>query len=228
MDQVRNCVKFNRKFNAERRRQQSFFDQQTGIAQRPNEYLIRHPTDRYNPIKPAEVIRYKANKWRKRTNMNFDAVEFKYILSTDPALKHAVESLINPEQPSVSVINEASNDSTNPKVNGGKTNFEQLEYELEHDDDFEPELSDEDDWGDKKKKKKKARDSNFVSRVGRRSNAAGGSGAATSNSNSQSQLDSRPFQCTECGARYKSRPGLTYHRLHSHSDQPNSPSMTTL
>ena len=126
--------------------------------------------------------------------MNFDAVEFKYILSTDPALKHAVESLINPEQPSASVVNEASNDSTNPKVNGGKTNFEQLEYELEHDDDFEPELSDEDDWGDKKKKKKKAKDSGFVSRVGRRPNAASGSGGAGSNSNSQSQADSITYQ----------------------------------
>ena len=55
MDQVRNCVKFNKKFNAERRRQQSFFDQQTGIAQRPSEHLIRHAADRYNPIKPTEV-----------------------------------------------------------------------------------------------------------------------------------------------------------------------------
>lgn len=55
MDQIRNCVKFNKKFNVDRRRHQSFFDQQTGIAQRPNEYLIKTAADRHKPIRPTEV-----------------------------------------------------------------------------------------------------------------------------------------------------------------------------
>nr|CAD2171505.1 unnamed protein product [Meloidogyne enterolobii] len=44
--------------------------------------------------------------------------------------------------------------------------------------------------------------------------------------------DIRPFVCQFCGAKYKSRPGLTYHRAHTHqaeiaatkNDVPPSPS----
>uniref|UniRef100_A0AC34PVS1 Uncharacterized protein n=1 Tax=Panagrolaimus sp. JU765 TaxID=591449 RepID=A0AC34PVS1_9BILA len=138
------------------------------------------------------VLRYRAERWRKKTDVNFDAVEFKFILSMDPALKHAVESLINPEQPVVHIPSDMSNDSINMKSNGGKTNFEQVEYEEYRDDDFDQDFSDEDDWDNKKKKRKRAKDMSFKQNYSRKSFP----GPSSSNTpSSASTSDDRPFGC---------------------------------
>uniref|UniRef100_A0AC35EWG0 DPF1-3 N-terminal domain-containing protein n=1 Tax=Panagrolaimus sp. PS1159 TaxID=55785 RepID=A0AC35EWG0_9BILA len=137
LDQIRSCAKFNKRLISQRRRPYPFFDQQTGIAQRPSNHLVRHISDRCPPRSSVEVYRYTAQKWKANSKVSFDSVEFKYILGTDPTLKAAVDHLMNPEQSNIPWPTETSNDSSSvtPKYTGGRTNFEHVEVEdFEQDD----------------------------------------------------------------------------------------------
>uniref|UniRef100_A0A7E4VMI1 C2H2-type domain-containing protein n=1 Tax=Panagrellus redivivus TaxID=6233 RepID=A0A7E4VMI1_PANRE len=233
MEQLRSCQKANRKQIALRQRPGPFFDPQTGIAQRPTNHLVRRACDRYHSGNPMEVCRYMPNRWQRDSKISSDSIEYRYIMSTDPALKAAADSLVNPE-PAAGSTTEASNDapSSSKPAASAPTKFENLDFEDYNEDDYDVDHSDEEDWGAKRKgRKRTTKDSSFKPprRSGASSSAAGASSSSAAASNA---AESRPYVCTDCGARYKSRPGLTYHRIHVHADasgeSPRSPSMTSL
>uniref|UniRef100_A0A7E4W657 Zinc finger protein ubi-d4 n=1 Tax=Panagrellus redivivus TaxID=6233 RepID=A0A7E4W657_PANRE len=234
MTYLYSCMNFNKVVTGYRNRSVPFYDQSTNLAYYPTKHLTRHAWERYNPggygnlVCAYPPVQYKRNV--AKASSSSDAVEFRHILNTDPKLKSAVEKLTEPAEsagPSASgsgpsTVNEKSNDSHSQSpfkstVTHGKTNFENLDDEF-----FNLGDSDEDDWEEKKKKRRKrgpAKDSpakpgrkpihNFV--------------PITQAPRLSTQLFKppppiKPYECPECSAKYKSRNGLRYHNLHTHTE----------
>uniref|UniRef100_A0AC35ETV7 C2H2-type domain-containing protein n=1 Tax=Panagrolaimus sp. PS1159 TaxID=55785 RepID=A0AC35ETV7_9BILA len=207
--QLQSCAAFNKHLISQRRRPYPFFDQQIGIAQRPNTDYVRDISDRCPTQNSGEVYRYTAQKWKANSKVSFDSVEFKYILGTDPTLKAAVDHLMSPEQSSIPLPTIVLNDtSLTPKFTSVRKNSERVEVEDFEQDDGERDHTDEEDWGEKKPKRK--RNAPYKAQSGKR-----GSGIANLAPDGK---DPRQHVCQECGARYKSRPGLVYHRKHAHEN----------
>lgn len=131
--------------------------------------------------------------------------------------------------------------------NASKTDndTELTEYDLDEPD-FN-DLSDEDEWGANRKKRKKvtgtvAALASRSSRKQQQQTAVGAipnttpitvkipksevdsaSGALSSSAGTTATVaEPRLFVCQICGAKYKSRPGLTYHKIHVHQTESNS------
>uniref|UniRef100_A0A914H1N4 Uncharacterized protein n=1 Tax=Globodera rostochiensis TaxID=31243 RepID=A0A914H1N4_GLORO len=133
--------------------------------------------------------------------------------------------------------------------NGAKSYIENeldlADYDLEDLD--ANEQSDEEDWGASRKKRKKAGagvgaapgraprklPANVSSATAKKepptdsasngatptSSAGGGVNAAIT---ATTAVEARPYVCQLCGAKYKSRPGLAYHKLHVHQSDSNN------
>uniref|UniRef100_A0A914PGH4 DPF1-3 N-terminal domain-containing protein n=1 Tax=Panagrolaimus davidi TaxID=227884 RepID=A0A914PGH4_9BILA len=155
--QLQSCAAFNKRLILQRRQPYPFFNQQTGISQRPNTDYVRDISDRCPTQNSGEVYRYTAQKWKANSKVSFDSVEFKFILSTDPTLKAAVEHLMKPVQSNIPRPTEVSYNSltTTPKFTGGRTNNDRVETEDFEQDDGERDHTDEEDWGEKKPKRKR-------------------------------------------------------------------------
>ncbi|GMS86796.1 hypothetical protein PENTCL1PPCAC_8971, partial [Pristionchus entomophagus] len=112
-------------------------------------------------------------------------------------------------------------------------------YEDYDEDPFEDGLSDDggdsdDDFGSKRKKgkgggghpasakKKKASGGPTGGQVGGGS-AASSAPTATPTSGNAAAAEEKRHACNKCGARYKSRPGLSYHKAHVHGDGVQAP-----
>jgi len=169
----------------------------------------------------------------------------KHFLSSSPALSEAVNAFSNQNQSGNAVAApgaEAPTLQPEAVINTRGVKYEVMDdasdmYDLE-----EPENdpSDEDEWGSKRKKRRANQGSvSGHGRPGRKpanmntsSNfpitaqaAASATGGSSNNDGNQSGGSSdRAFACQICGARYKSRPGLAYHRIHVHQieSQPGS------
>ncbi|TRY72520.1 hypothetical protein TCAL_10505 [Tigriopus californicus] len=142
----------------------------------------------------------------------------------DPdAEMHTISQIENP------TLNDESNHSSVGKSMGGADDHAKPEWYYE--DDFEGEgpedfNSDSDfeyeDYGSKKKKGKgKAKGKSASSS----SSSMGNSGVSKGGTPSKRRTHAdnipdseKPFSCELCGARYKTRPGLTYHYKNSHKD----------
>lgn len=55
LEQLRSCAKFNKRLITQRHRPYPFFDQSTGIAQRPSNHLVKEEADRCETLNPTEV-----------------------------------------------------------------------------------------------------------------------------------------------------------------------------
>ncbi|KAI6239032.1 hypothetical protein M3Y99_00605000 [Aphelenchoides fujianensis] len=246
-DVMANCQQWNsRTIAARMKTNQTVFDQQTGTIQRPTNSLYRTRRERCLPSNPLQVCAYPARRYRRSNQVTSEACEFKYLLSANPAINEAINAIVNPPQPIGPQATENAEPSmptrstTNGTRNGGayeNYDLDPMDYDF---DDVENDPSDEDDWGSSRRKKKKTNQGQgSSSRPSRRAAAAaasntsvataistsgsangGGNGAppAAPAANNQT-AEPRNYACQLCPARYKSRPGLTYHRLHVHKDE---------
>ncbi|KAI6201866.1 hypothetical protein M3Y96_00887800 [Aphelenchoides besseyi] len=238
MECVRNCHEWNKRtITARINSNLAVFDQQTGIVQRPNDTLHRSPLERCIPSSSQYVCSYPAKRYRRSNQVSSDACEFKYLMTANPAIGETINSIVNPvvmpgpmmaENMESNVMPTRS--ATSGNRNGGyQENFEidPMDYDF---DEIENDPSDEDDWGSSRRKKKKNNPAQSLNRPSRRVNTnipAPAPQIVHTNGNppiappvAPVQVpDSRNYVCQQCGARYKSRPGLTYHRLHVHKEE---------
>jgi hypothetical protein len=222
---MKNCSKWNSRIVSSRKRSNvSVYDQQTGIVQKPTEHLYRNFAERCQPENPMQVVAYPAKRWHKTSEIPSDACEMKYILTNCPALNDAVNALSNtngnPAQSTMEVPVEQTGMPLRSNTNKNYEAFDldSMDYDFEDMDDIE---KDEEEWGARKKRKKQTGvGSGNANRHSRRSAAnfmpSTPSMSAATSSNASDEI--RPFVCSHCNARYKSRPGLQYHRLHVHAD----------
>ncbi|CAD5229593.1 unnamed protein product [Bursaphelenchus okinawaensis] len=238
MEAMKNCQKWNSRAVVPRLKgNRGVYDNNTNVMQRPTTALYRRKEERCKPSNPTQFCTYPAVRYRRSKQISSEACEHKYFLTSNPALRDTVDQILNPNGIG---SNENSEQSTtvlrSSTVNGSaKPAFEtfeldQFDYDFEENDN---DPSDEDDWGSSRRrggKRKAASGQTPTARPNnRRSNAGGGEGRGGGGGGSAarprpvpedvSNAEVRPFACQHCGARYKSRPGLTYHRLHVHKDE---------
>jgi len=233
---MKNCSNWNSRIMQNRKK--FVYDQQTCLVHRPSGHLFRHHSERCSPAKPMQVFTYPGEKWIKPKGRTMDAIEMSYILRSNPAISEASNLNLNP------ACNQQQNDNTSNSIDQGQgqlctpsrasgSKLQDTDVDVDCDiDEGENELSDEDEWSSKKKRKRGG--------LGASAIVNSSSALKTKKSSSSSVLgpassigitstcvgsESRPFVCQLCGARYKSRPGLTYHRIHVHSNNevPKSP-----
>lgn len=57
IEMMKNCSKWNSRISTDRKRSgTAVYDHQTGIVQKPSQYLYRHYTDRIKPTEPSQVL----------------------------------------------------------------------------------------------------------------------------------------------------------------------------
>ncbi|CAD5234210.1 unnamed protein product [Bursaphelenchus xylophilus] len=234
MEAMKNCQKWNSRTVVPRLKgNRTVFDQNTNILQRPSHALYRRKEERCKPTNPMQFCTYAAQRYRRSKQISSEACEHKYFLTSNPSLRETVDQILNPNGLGSNENSEQSVSATlrSSTANGAKPAFENyeadnFEYEL---DDEGNDPSDEDDWGSSKRKGKKkgAPGQTPTNRPTNRRGNPGGSGGVGGGGGGKprpvpddlNNPEVRPFACQHCGARYKSRPGLTYHRLHVHKDE---------
>ncbi|KAG8234186.1 hypothetical protein J437_LFUL007346 [Ladona fulva] len=217
---IENSSNYNTRLCVERRLRMPFLDSQTGVAQNHSN-LFMSPRQRIPGLVEGQIYTYPSKRWRKKRRqylMNFLQPRRK---EADPEIDlHTISTVENP-----AAINEDSKDSTNVKEEPLKflvtANlflqfftqdpwiYDELDIqEVEGYDDPDPDS--DYDYEETYSKRKKRR--------GGKVSRGGGRGRKKANYDALTDAE-KPFSCELCGARYKTRPGLTYHYTHSHKDR---------
>ncbi|KAJ9588352.1 hypothetical protein L9F63_018278, partial [Diploptera punctata] len=206
---IENSANYNTRLCIERRLRMPFLDSQTGVAQNHSN-LFMTPRQRIPGLIEGQIYTYPSKRWRKKRRqylMNFMQPRRKE-LDTENDL-HTISTVENP-----AASNEDSKESD-------AWYYDELELqEMEGFDDQDPD-SDYDYEESYTKRKGKKR----TSKVARNTDSPAakkpkGPGRGRKKTNYDALTDAeKPFSCELCGARYKTRPGLTYHYTHSHKDR---------
>uniref|UniRef100_A0A8R1TQD4 Uncharacterized protein n=1 Tax=Onchocerca volvulus TaxID=6282 RepID=A0A8R1TQD4_ONCVO len=229
IEMMKNCSKWNSRVETERKGRYTVLDPQTGIAQHPSHHAVYELSNRYPPSNPSQYCTYGSRRWKKRKSApTSDATEMKYILECNPAISDVINQASSAGQDPTdfqSLTAMANSSLENHFTEKRKVYIMKeagVDVEVEEASEEDPgEASDEEEWSDGRKKRKR-RGAPGGSRGGRKS-------ATTLSVNVPPTQgftpDPKPFSCNLCGAKYKSRPGLNYHRAHVHADNV-SPSTT--
>ncbi|XP_067007494.2 zinc finger protein ubi-d4 isoform X2 [Anabrus simplex] len=214
---IENSATYNTRLCIERRLRMPFLDSQTGVAQNHSN-LFMSPRQRIPGLIDGQIYTYPSKRWRKKRRqylMNFMQPRRKEI---DPeADLHTISTVENP----AAVCNEDSKDSIGLKEEVPKEAwyYDEIDMqEMEGFDDPDPDSDfDYEESYTKRKKKPKKVTRNTESPAVKKPK---GPGRGRKKTNFDSVADAeKPFACELCGARYKTRPGLTYHYTHSHKDR---------
>ncbi|XP_054152993.1 zinc finger protein ubi-d4-like isoform X2 [Oppia nitens] len=200
MDAIKNSSKFNVRLVNERRLRLPFLDSQTGVAQ-SDSYIWADKVDRMPGHTNAELYSYPARRWKKKRRQ---------YLMNDNYLRERIKREIE-----INGGEEVGNSTVenNSRLESAET-FEKIIEESKESwfrdfddgndmpdagelDDPESDFDDYEEYSARKKKKKK--DTPKRKRV-------------------EYSDAEKPFSCDVCGARYKTRPGLSYHYSHSHQN----------
>ncbi|GMR38872.1 hypothetical protein PMAYCL1PPCAC_09067, partial [Pristionchus mayeri] len=250
---MKNCSKFNARITGERKTRYPFFDQQTGTAHRPSIYAWRKSEQRHISDDPDYVYVYPPVQWRRDPAAPpSDATEMKMFLHNNQPLTDAINhtqsygagssqmagsmpaAMGNLEAMAMLSSAESTMDSSLSAVEGRRVAKREAAY-----DDFGSDADDlsddggdsDDDFGAKKKKgkgapAKKKKASGAPSAPGAPPSASSAPIAATpktASSAASASAEEKRHACNKCGARYKSRPGLSYHKAHVHGDGVQAP-----
>ncbi|VDK85144.1 unnamed protein product [Litomosoides sigmodontis] len=230
IEMMKNCSKWNSRVETERKGRYTVLDPQTGIAQHPSHHAIYELSNRYPPSNPSQYCTYGSRRWKKRKSApTSDATEMKYILECNPAISDVINQASSAGQDptdfqSLTAMANSSLENhftEKRKVYIMKESGVDMEVEEASEEDL-GEASDEEEWSDGRKKRKR-RGAAGGSRGGRKNNAT--TLSVNIPPTQGFTPDPKPFSCNLCGAKYKSRPGLNYHRAHVHADNV-SPSTT--
>ncbi|XP_076315754.1 zinc finger protein DPF3-like isoform X1 [Tachypleus tridentatus] len=204
---VESSANYNTRLCIERKTRLPFLDAQTGVAQSDSSLWMpkwqRMPGQNFGQLYSYPVKRWKKKRWQYLMNDRYIPQKVKdadHVSEADTSHIAVVENLVTRleegEENSVDKVTEDSKDSW----------CKDFEDVIEPPELGEPEDldSDYDEFEESysRRKKKKVRTTRGK-RKGERVE--------------YSQAD-KPYSCEICGARYKTRPGLSYHYSHSHNN----------
>uniref|UniRef100_A0AC35TNK5 PHD-type domain-containing protein n=1 Tax=Rhabditophanes sp. KR3021 TaxID=114890 RepID=A0AC35TNK5_9BILA len=211
-DYISNCVLWNHRVQLQRQQNPPVINFQTGIVERPGK-IIRNVAHRFHGTGHGQICSYASKRWHKSKHPSSDQIELKYFVSCNRGIGDVLTvptPLVTPpvSEPIIAPIPVVSSSRSAPVKYEEPMDFEEMDYEKDM-------LSDEDEYANKKKKPGKGK--------GRGNHKKANKDAASSSVVRVESITSpeKPFICQVCGAKYKSRPGLSYHRLHVHPDTPN-------
>ncbi|XP_018895664.1 zinc finger protein ubi-d4 B isoform X2 [Bemisia tabaci] len=231
---LENSTNYNTRICIERRLRMPFLDSQTGVAQNHCN-LFMSQRQRMPGLREGQIYTYPSKPWRKKRRqylMNFISSRRKDN-DSDSNDMHTISTVENP----AIVSNEDSKDSsskdeTTAKVAESSWYYDEMDmHDLDGFD--EPDADSDMDYEEPSKRRKGKSRSKPASRQspavdspsrrgpsggGSRSSAAAGRGRRKNMAYADLTDTDKPFSCDLCGARYKTRPGLTYHYTHSHKE----------
>ncbi|KAK6632442.1 hypothetical protein RUM44_007484 [Polyplax serrata] len=219
---LENSANYNSRICIERRLRMPFLDSHTGVAQNHSD-LFKSRRQRMPGFLQGQIYTYPSKRWCKRRRQ--------YLMNwMNPRRKEVEDGDSNiGENP---IVNEDSKDSCTLKDENAKDSWYYDDEMIEMDGYDEPDPDSDFDYEDHYRGRKKKRSSKpgGRGRGGRTSNASspkgdleipasGGRGGRGRKRALLYDMDNdKPFACELCSARYKTRPGLTYHYTHTHKE----------
>uniref|UniRef100_A0A0N4ZP94 PHD finger protein 10 n=1 Tax=Parastrongyloides trichosuri TaxID=131310 RepID=A0A0N4ZP94_PARTI len=215
LDCIKKCMNWNRRIQAQRKQSGPVIDQQTGIISKPTR-LQRTIVHRFHPDGPGKVCTYASRSSVKSKQPSSDYLEMKYFMRSNKYISDAINAtnaIANTILTENSLPESPATTQRQPSIK-----YEKFEETMEFDEPEEEteELSDDDDYSSKKKKGRgRGR--------GPRKSTVTINNVATPKQEipevpSINNTPEKRFICQACGARYKSRPGLNYHKQHIHPE----------
>jgi len=207
-------MSFNRKLNEERKMRIPYIDGQTGVAQKHYDNH-RSARERMPGRQDGQVYTYPQRAWRKKRYQYLQYFMLPKHLRYEPESEVYNTGLVGVELPQTN--NEDSNGNTSSvqeKVTQWETIYED-EYSMPEAE-LEPESDDSDfEFDGVRTKKGKAKKGRIIKPAKPKPDPN-----ARRRTHADNIPDSeKPFACDLCLARYKTRPGLTYHYNHSHKEK---------
>ncbi|XP_023027408.1 zinc finger protein ubi-d4 isoform X1 [Leptinotarsa decemlineata] len=224
---LENSVNYNTRLCIERRLRLPFIDTQTGVAQN-HSALFMNKRQRIPGLFPGQIYSYPRQRWRKKRRQ--------YLTMNARAFARAADHLLDGSEVDMHNISQIEN----PALQDTDSKDSQLllkdevskEWFYDETDMLEMEAYDEPDpdsdldYEETYTKKKRGRRGTGRGRSGTDSPSTPGRKKGAGRGRKKSGLSfeptpgdpDKPFACELCGARYKTRPGLTYHYRHSHKE----------
>ncbi|XP_045505469.1 zinc finger protein ubi-d4 A-like isoform X1 [Colias croceus] len=231
---IENSSTFNSRLCAERRMRMPFIDTQTGVAQ-SHSNLFMTKKQRMPGAKEGQVYTYPSQRWRKARRQYLTMSSTRWGWSAADAAENVGEGENSSGIPDGLTGDDSRDGSqTAAKDDPKEWFYDELAME-EMETGEEPEAESDEDYYDdtyaNRRKRRGAAPSGPGSRGGRtrksqpddtpkRGRAGRGrkrAGQGTLPYEVPGDAE-KPFGCELCGAKYKTRPGLTYHYTHTHKD----------
>ncbi|KAL3284090.1 hypothetical protein HHI36_018258 [Cryptolaemus montrouzieri] len=225
---LESSANYNTRLCIERRLRLPFIDTQTGVAQNHSS-LFMHPRQRIPGLLPGQIYTYPRPRWRKKRRQYLTMNSRAFARAADAILDegdmHSISQMENPAlQDTDSKDSQLLLKDEVPKVITEWYYDEQDMLEMEAFDEPDPDsdLDYEETYkkGRRKKVAGRGRGTDSPSTPGRKKGGGGGRGRKKGGHSFEPTPGDpdKPFACELCGARYKTRPGLTYHYGHSHKE----------
>lgn len=205
-DAVQNSSRYNNQLVLDRKTRLPFIDSQTGVAQRDC-CLWMQKWERMPGTNYGQLYTYPSRRWKKKRrgyllNDNYFFKRNRAIESQESNHVNGVENQSKPDNPESSeklIETITKNESKDAWI------YADYDDSFDFEDDFDIPESDYDDSeefsiGRKKKRKKES----VKKKKGEHGDVE------------------KPYICDVCDARYKTRPGLTYHYTHTHQNSADS------
>ncbi|XP_015790346.1 zinc finger protein ubi-d4 [Tetranychus urticae] len=203
-DAIENSSKYNNQLVGDRKTRLPFIDAQTGVAQKDC-YLWMQKWQRMPGLTYGQLYTYPAKSWKKRRHgYLLNQSYFCRDRTNESSDKNGGESHNNGSE-TVQTKPEQSENSSDKFVESSKDAWYYAEYEDSIDlfeGDFDEPASDGDDYDEFTIKRRRRRKETTRRKRGQ----------------SDQQDADKPYACDLCDARYKTRPGLTYHYAHGHQN----------
>ncbi|XP_067134973.1 zinc finger protein ubi-d4 isoform X3 [Centruroides vittatus] len=204
-DAIENSASYNTRLRVERKMRLPFLDAQTGVAQ-SDCALWMQKWQRMPGMNDGQLYTYPAKRWRKKRRQYL--MNDRYLTcrtketDTNETDMHQISVMEN-SAAQVEGDVESADKLTEDSKDSWYKDFDEASDppdigELDDGD------SDYDEYEDSylRKKKRKVRNTRSKKKTER---------------NDYSAETEKPYSCELCGARYKTRPGLSYHYMHSHN-----------
>ncbi|CAG9860125.1 unnamed protein product [Phyllotreta striolata] len=223
---LENSSNYNTRLSIERRLRLPFFDTQTGVAQNHSSLFVSR-RQRIPGMFPGQIYSYPRQRWRKKKRQYLSLNHRTFARAADHLLignECDGHSMSQGEYPT-SQDND-SKDSQLLKDDVSKEWFYDESDMLEMDTYEEPDPDSDLDYEESYTKRKRGRKAagrgrsgtDSPSTPGRKKGSGRGRKKSSHNYEPTPGDPDKPFACEICGARYKTRPGLTYHYRHSHKE----------
>jgi len=211
---IENASSYNARLCSERKLRLPFLDSQTGVAQNHSNLYIPYRY-RAKPTVKGQLYTYPAKRWKKKKRTSplggdFSLTKANEVESGETDM-HQINAVENPAAPETPVVPEpVASTATWPQEYYDEWDNLSEPPDAGEIDDRHSDSSDYEQTYIKKKKKKPAKKGEKKS--------GGGRGRRSTRGQDMTEVDEveKPYGCDLCGARYKTRPGLTYHLTHVH------------
>ncbi|XP_056633088.1 zinc finger protein ubi-d4-like [Diorhabda sublineata] len=223
---IENSSNYNTRLCIERRLRLPFIDTQTGVAQNHSSLYINR-RQRIPGLLSGQIYSYPRQRWRKRKSQYLTMNARAFSRAADHLLEgsdgdiHSISQIENP-----ALQDTDSKDSQLLKDDVPKEWFYDEADMLEMDNYDEPDPDSDLDYEECYSKRRRGRRGagrgrgvvDSPSTPNRRKGSGRGRKKSSHNFEPTPGDPDKPFACELCGARYKTRPGLTYHYGHSHKE----------